>query len=45
MNESDEEVNEINQILDEEIGSLNNFTLNGKLCFIFLVTNFYNSMH
>lgn len=35
MNESDEEVNEINQILDEEIGSLNNFTLNGKLCFIF----------
>lgn len=36
MNESDEEVNEINQILDEEIGSLNNFTLNGKLCFFFL---------
>lgn len=42
MNESDEEINELNQILDEEIGSLNNFTLNGEwTCLILslIVTN------
>lgn len=37
MNESDEEINELNQLLDDEIGSFNNFTLNGKF-YVFQVS-------